>query len=59
MKKKAFLRGFLGFPLGMAIGQTISIIASLIYGNGFYSPCSLQLIDTMGKIGRASCRERV
>lgn len=48
MKKKIFLRCISGFPLGLAIGYSISIIISLIWADGFYSPCVPELIDMMG-----------
>lgn len=48
MKKKVFLRGLLGFPLGMAVGYIITILISLSVGNGLYSPCVPQLAETMG-----------
>lgn len=48
MKKKIFLRSMLGFPLGLAIGYFITIIISLIWGNGYYSPCVPELIVVMG-----------
>lgn len=48
MKKQAFLRGLLGFPIGMAIGYVITIFISLRFGQGNYLPCVPQLIDTMG-----------
>lgn len=48
MKKKIFLRGMLGFPLGMAIGYSITIISSLIWANGYYSPCVPELIEAVG-----------
>lgn len=48
MKKKAFLRGLLGFPLGIAIGHILSVIGSFIFGNGAYSPCTPELVSAMG-----------
>ncbi len=48
MKKKIFLRSVLGFPFGLAIGYFITIIISLIWGNGYYSPCVPELIVVMG-----------
>lgn len=48
MKKQAILRGLLGFPLGIAIGYTITIIGSLALGRGSYYPCTPKLIETMG-----------
>lgn len=48
MKKKAFLRGLLGFPLGIAIGHILSVIGSLIYGNGSFQSCTPELIAFTG-----------
>ncbi len=48
MKKKIFIRSVLGFPFGLAIGYFITIIISLIWGNGYYSPCVPELIVVMG-----------
>lgn len=40
--------GRVGFPIGLAIGYSITIIISLIFANGYYSPCVPELIDVMG-----------
>ncbi|HMM06874.1 MAG TPA: DUF3021 domain-containing protein [Clostridiales bacterium] len=48
MKKKAFQRGLLGFPLGVFIGYTITILISLFVGDGNYSPCVPALVDELG-----------
>lgn len=48
MKKKALLRGLLGFPLGLAIGYAITIACSLIRADGAYTPCAPQLTAMMG-----------
>ncbi len=48
MKKKIFLRGLLGFPLGISLGYIITILISLVHADGYYSPCVPQLIDLMG-----------
>lgn len=48
MKKKIFLRGAVGFPIGVALGYFISIILSFAFGNGYYSPCVPELVDRMG-----------
>lgn len=53
MKKKIILRGLLGFPIGIAIGYVITILISLGWGNGYYSPCVPDLIDMMGNEIRA------
>ncbi len=48
MKKKIILRGALGFPFGITIGYFITILISLIWANGYYSPCVPELISIMG-----------
>lgn len=48
MKKKIVLRGMLGFPIGVAIGYLITIVISLVWANGYYSPCVPELIAVMG-----------
>lgn len=48
MKRKIVLRSLLGFPLGLAIGYMITIIISLIFADGYYSPCVPELITMMG-----------
>ena len=48
MKKKVVLRALLGFPLGIAFGYIITILTSLVWANGFYSPCVPGLIEQMG-----------
>lgn len=53
MKKKAFLRGLLGFPLGVFIGYSITILISIINANGYYSPCVPALIYEFGNEIRA------
>lgn len=48
MKKKLIGRGFLGFPLGIAIGFVITVIISICIGDGNFYPVTPELIDTMG-----------
>ncbi|MDO4308705.1 MAG: DUF3021 domain-containing protein [Eubacteriales bacterium] len=48
MKKKIVLRSVLGFPLGLAMGYLITIMISLIWAGGYYSPCVPELIVAMG-----------
>lgn len=48
MKKKIVLRSIWGFPNGIAIGYLITIFISLIWANGYYSPCTPELISAMG-----------
>ena len=48
MKKKIIIRGALGFLTGITIGYLITIITSLVFANGYYSPCVPELISIMG-----------
>lgn len=48
MKKIVFLRGLLGFPLGIAVGYIITIFISFSLGTGQYSPCVPQLAEALG-----------
>lgn len=48
MKKKIILRSALGFPLGITIGYLITILISLRFAGGYYSPCVPDLIAIMG-----------
>lgn len=48
MKKKAFQRALLGFPLGVFIGYTITILISFFIADGYYSPCVPVLVDEFG-----------
>lgn len=48
MKRKIFLRSILGFPLGVAMGYLITIIISLVWADGYYSPCVPGLTVAMG-----------
>ena len=48
MEEKIFLRSISGFPQGVAIGYFISIIISLIWADGYYSPCVPELVEMMG-----------
>lgn len=48
MKKKIILRSLLGFPIGIAWGYIITIFISLIWADGYYSPCVPELVDVMG-----------
>lgn len=48
MKKRIALRGILGLPIGITIGYFITILTSLIWGNGYYSPCTPELIALTG-----------
>lgn len=49
MKKQIILRGLLGFPMGIAISTTISVIFSLLVGDKMtYYACPPNLVDAMG-----------
>lgn len=48
MKKRLIIRGLMGFPLGMALGEGISITISLFWGQGEYMPCAPQFVEVMG-----------
>lgn len=48
MKKKIIMRSLLGFPIGIALGYLITIVGSLAWANGYYSPCVPELISAMG-----------
>lgn len=53
MKKSVILRSALGFPLGISIEYLITIAYSLIWGQGYYSPCVPELANAMGNEIRA------
>lgn len=48
MRKKILLRSISGFPLGVTIGYLITIVISLVWANGYYSPCVPELAVMMG-----------
>ena len=48
MKAKFIKRALLGFPLGLAIGYTLSIIFSLVFANGYYGAVHPELIASFG-----------
>ena len=48
MKKTVLLRGLNGFPLGIAIGQIITIALSLGWAQGKYIPYAPELAASMG-----------
>lgn len=55
MKKKILFRILWGFPFGMALGQIITILTSLTFGDGGYYPCVPELISMTGsEIGAVS-----
>ncbi|MDD6394821.1 MAG: DUF3021 domain-containing protein [Firmicutes bacterium] len=46
--KKAILRGLIGFPIGVTIGYSITIVISLIFAEGYYSPAVPSMIEMCG-----------
>ncbi len=46
--KKIVKNGVFGLPLGVTIGHVISILISLRWGQGYYSPCVPQMAEVMG-----------
>ena len=48
MRKKILLRGAIGFPIGITIGYGITILVSLAFADGYYSPCVPELVTAMG-----------
>lgn len=48
MKKKIISRAAVGFPIGIAIGYSITIVISLFWGEGAYFPCVPELVSRMG-----------
>lgn len=48
MKKKVMYRAIIGFPIGVFISYTITIIISLIWAKGYYSPVTPDLINQCG-----------
>lgn len=48
MKKLILLRSINGFFIGIAIGNILSIIFSLIFANGYYSLSLPQFVDKVG-----------
>ena len=48
MKKQILSRGFVGFPVGIAIGFVITLISSACVGDGSYYPVTPELIGSMG-----------
>lgn len=46
--KKAMLRGLVGFPIGVTIGYAITIVTSLIFADGYYSPVVPSMVEMCG-----------
>ncbi len=53
MKRKIIARFIWGFPVGIAIGYLITICSSLVWAEGYYSPCMPELVSAMGNEIRA------
>lgn len=54
MKKKIIQRSSLGFFVGIAIGQMISVLISLISGNGEYIACAPEFTQLIGNEATAT-----
>lgn len=48
MKKQVILRGLIGIPIGICISYFITIIISLIFAHGYYSPAAPSLTQQLG-----------
>lgn len=48
MKRKVVLRAMMGIPLGIALGYLITIVISLIWGEGRYLACTPGLTGLVG-----------
>lgn len=48
MEKRIIKRGFLGAPMGIAIGFVISVFISACVGEGRFYPVAPELLQTMG-----------
>ena len=48
MKKQIIMRGFVGFPVGIAIVFVITLIIYACIGDGFYYPVTPELMGSMG-----------
>lgn len=48
MKKRLIKRGFLGFPIGIAIGFVLTVMISICVGDGFFYPVTPELITKSG-----------
>lgn len=53
MKRKIMARFIWGVPVGIAIGYMITIFVSLVWADGYYSPCMPELVASMGNEIRA------
>lgn len=48
MKKKVFMRGLFGIPVGITICYLITVLTSLIFGDGYYYPCVPVFAERVG-----------
>ncbi|MGN0608063.1 MAG: DUF3021 domain-containing protein [Oscillospiraceae bacterium] len=48
MKRKIISRAALGFPIGIAIGHIITVIISLMSGEGEFFPCVPEFVSAVG-----------
>lgn len=48
MKNRLIKRGFLGVPIGIAVGFVITVIISICIGDGLFYPITLELITKIG-----------
>ena len=46
--KKVILRAVLGLPVGIAIGHVITVLISLMNGEGSYLACAPQFVELIG-----------
>ncbi len=46
--KKTILRAVLGLPVGIAIGHVITVLISLMNGEGSYFACAPQFVELIG-----------
>ena len=48
MKKAILARALMGFPMGIAIGQCISLLVSALLGRGTFEACVPSFVTAMG-----------
>lgn len=48
MKKQLIQLALFGFPIGVTIGYAITLVISIIIGNGLYYPVNTEFITTAG-----------
>ena len=59
MKRKIVARAALGFPLGIALGHVITVIISLIVGDGEFYPCKPEFVELIGGEAAAAAVQTV